>query len=185
MWSILCVENWIRHLLTAPYSTTTTGMVERLHKTIRAEFFRRHEREFASIAELQAALDGWVVDYNCQRPHQAVGMRPPVDRFQLAAAEQVLPVPASGAAESEPDRPIAEPDAGRAPGVSRWVDQAGQVSVAGFRYPVGRVFAGEPVEVVVAGGLVAILHAGVLVATHVQRHRLDHTGGEPVGRARR
>jgi hypothetical protein len=58
------------------------------------------------------------------------------------------------------------------------VDQAGQVSVAGFRYRFGRPFAGEPVEVVVAGGLVEILHAGVLVATHVQRRRPDQTGVE-------
>ena len=61
------------------------------------------------------------------------------------------------------------------------MDQAGQVSVAGFRYPVGRVFAGEPVEVVVTGGLVEIVHPGVLVATHVQHRRPDHTGVDPHG----
>jgi hypothetical protein len=58
------------------------------------------------------------------------------------------------------------------------VDQAGNVSVAGFRYSVGRVFAGEPVEVVALGGLVEILHAGVLVATRVQRRHPDQTGVE-------
>jgi len=56
----ICTENGIRHLLTAPYSPTTTGKVERLHKTMRAEFFRRHDREYVTIAELQAALDRWV-----------------------------------------------------------------------------------------------------------------------------
>jgi transposase InsO family protein len=35
----ICAGNGIRHLLTAPYSPTTTGKVERLHKTMRAEFF--------------------------------------------------------------------------------------------------------------------------------------------------
>jgi hypothetical protein len=45
--------------------------------------------------------------------------------------------------------------------------------VAGFRYSVGRVFAGEPVEVVATGGLVEIRHAGVLVATRVQRRHPD------------
>jgi transposase InsO family protein len=174
----ICVENGIRHLLTAPYSPTTTGKVERLHKTMRAEFFRGHERAFASIAELQAALDGWVVHYNCERPHQAVGMCPPADRFRLAP--KVLP--AAVADDPGPSGPEPAPAAGaeqtRPPGVSRWVDQAGQVSVAGFRYPVGRAFAGEPVEVVVTGGLVEILHAGVLVATRVQRRRPDHTGAE-------
>ncbi len=37
----ICAENGIRHLLTAPRSPTTTGKVERLHKTMRAEFFGR------------------------------------------------------------------------------------------------------------------------------------------------
>ena len=38
------------------------------------------------MAELQAALDAWVNHYNTERPHQALGMRPPIERFQLAAA---------------------------------------------------------------------------------------------------
>ena len=36
----ICAENGIRHLLTAPRSPTTTGKVERWHKTMRAEFLR-------------------------------------------------------------------------------------------------------------------------------------------------
>ena len=40
----ICTDNGIRHLLTAPYSPTTTGKVERLHKTMRAEFFSRIDR---------------------------------------------------------------------------------------------------------------------------------------------
>src|SRR5690349_16077081 len=105
MFDRICAENGIGHLLTAPYSPTTTGKVERLHKTMRLEFCRRHEREFTGIAELQAALDAWVVDYNTERPHQSLGMRPPAQRFRLAGDEKVLAVAASGPAESDP--PIA------------------------------------------------------------------------------
>jgi transposase InsO family protein len=82
MFDRICAENGIRHLLTAPYSPTTTGKVERLHKTMRAEFFTDHQRGFATIAELQAALDGWVVEYNTERPHQSCGGRPPAERFE-------------------------------------------------------------------------------------------------------
>ena len=39
MFDRICADNGIRHLLTAPYSPATTGKVERLHKTMRAEFF--------------------------------------------------------------------------------------------------------------------------------------------------
>ena len=136
---------------------------------MRAEFFRPHDREWMTVADLQAALDGWVEHYNCQRPHQSVGMRAPVERFRLAHPDPVLAVAVDEV--DPPPRPV--PAAPRPPGVSRWVDQTGQVSVAGFRYRVGRVFAGEPVEVVVTGGLVEVLHAGVLVATHPQRRRPD------------
>ncbi len=55
----------------------------------------------------------------------------------------------------------------------------GKVSLAGFAYHVGATYADEPVEVVVAGGLVDILHAGVVVATHVQRIREDQADRAP------
>jgi transposase InsO family protein len=80
----ICAVNGIRHLLTAPRSPTTTGKVERWHKTMRAEFLRDHDRRHATLEELQAALDVWVEEYNTVRPHQALGMRPPIERFQLA-----------------------------------------------------------------------------------------------------
>ena len=70
--------------------------------------------------------------------------------------------------------------AGKRPaGVSRWVNAAGKISLAGFSYAVGATYAGEPVEVVVAGGLVDILHAGVVVATHAQRLREDQADRAP------
>jgi hypothetical protein len=53
MFDRICVDNGIAHLLTAPYSPTTTGKVDRLHKTMRAEFFTpgdglfRHRRTAA------------------------------------------------------------------------------------------------------------------------------------------
>ena len=44
MFDKVCNDNGIKHLLTAPYSPTTTGKIERLHKTIRAEFLTEHDR---------------------------------------------------------------------------------------------------------------------------------------------
>ena len=78
----ICLNNGIRHLLTAPYSPTTTGKVERLHKTMRKEFFA--DQSFETIEDMQAALDAWVVDYNNEREHQSLGDVPPIRRFELA-----------------------------------------------------------------------------------------------------
>ena len=44
MFDRICADNGIRHMLTAPYSPTTTGKIERLHKTMRAEFFTPQDR---------------------------------------------------------------------------------------------------------------------------------------------
>jgi len=52
----------------------------------------------------------------------------------------------------------------RPAGVSRWVNEHGKISLAGFSYHVGAAYVSEPVEVVVSRGLVDILHARVLVA---------------------
>ena len=65
----VCAENGIAHLLTQPRSPTTTGKVERFHKTMRAECFRSTDRVFASMGRPQAAVDAWVVEYNTGRPH--------------------------------------------------------------------------------------------------------------------
>jgi transposase InsO family protein len=157
----ICHNNSVKHLLTAPYSPTTTGKVERFHKTMRQEFFIDHDRVHATIAEAQHALDAWVVEYNCDREHQSLGDRPPAERFALAALR------AADIVDEEEVTEVVERT--RPHGVSRWVDQQGFISVVKHRYRVGPTYAGEPVEVVVQGGLVEILHAGVVVATHAER----------------
>ena len=161
----ICANNGIRHLLTAPYSPTTTGKVERFHRTIRRDFLVDHDRVHATSG-LQRALDEWVAEYNSERPHQSLGDRPPLERFALAALHR-----AGRSRDAEVPHEI--PLSGRPPGVNRWVDQRGSINLGGSRYRVGATFAGESVEVVVRAGLVEILHAGVLVATHAERRRAE------------
>jgi transposase InsO family protein len=77
MFDKICNDNGIKHLLTAPYSPTTTGKIERFHKTLRAEFLTEHDGKHPTVEALQAAVDAWVIEYNTQRPHQSGGGRPP------------------------------------------------------------------------------------------------------------
>src|SRR5436853_4715159 len=83
----ICLHNGIRHLLTAPYSPTTTGKIERLHKTMRKEFFA--QARFDSIEQAQADLDAWVEHYNHHREHQAIGDVAPIRRFELAESRVI------------------------------------------------------------------------------------------------
>ena len=61
----ICRENGISHRLTAPYSPTTTGKIERFHRSLRTEFLAG--RLFDSLTHAQAALDEWVNHYNTWR----------------------------------------------------------------------------------------------------------------------
>ncbi len=158
----VCQDNGIRHLLTAPHSPTTTGKVERFHKTLKKDFLAG--KIFETIEEAQAAIDGWVQEYNHERPHQSVGDRPPIDRFRLAKRDTFEPV------EVTEERVEAEPAVPAAVRHSRRVSSNGRVSLAAHHYHVGRWLAGETVELVCRGGLVEVVHDGVLVATHARRH---------------
>jgi transposase InsO family protein len=155
----ICRENGIKHLLTAPRSPTTTGKVERWHKTLRGEFL--NGKVFASIDDAQRQIDGWVREYNFERPHQSIGKVPPNERFRLAAP---TPGPADIAVEA-----AAEIDAV----TTRRVGTTGTISFASARYKAGAWLAGETVEVVCDGGLVELRHRGVLIATHARRHAID------------
>ena len=155
----ICHENGVRHLLTAPRSPTTTGKVERFHKTVRSEFLAG--RVFASLEEAQAALDEWVAHYNAERPHQGIGMTPPLRRFELAAAAPEPVAPLEGVED--------EPPPGLRP-LTRLVSAYGTISFEATRYHVGAWLAGEAVELTLRDGLVEIAHRGVLVACHARRH---------------
>jgi transposase InsO family protein len=87
----ICREQGITHRLTGVRCPTTTGKIERFHKTLRAELLTG--RRFPSLAQAQQLLDAWVADYNTQRPHQAIAMAVPARRFQLPTAA-ATPVPA-------------------------------------------------------------------------------------------
>jgi transposase InsO family protein len=171
----ICLNNGIRHLLTAPYSPTTTGKIERLHKTMRKECFA--DRTFVSIEQAQADLDGWVSHYNHHRDHQAIGDVPPIRRFELAEQRSFEVI--SGEVELE------QPHEQEPKVVGRRVDAAGRISILTHRYHVGRHLAGQRVALESADGLLHVSHNGVVVATHARRHlaedddrmdrRSDHT----------
>ena len=155
----ICVINGIRHILTAPYSPTTTGKIERLHKTMRTELL--DGRSFASMVDAQAELDGWVTHYNHEREHQPIGYVPPIRRFEfVATTAEVLDPDASTEPVLEPPRRT----------VGRRVGNAGRISILKHRYHVGRHLAGQAVAVESVDGLLHVTHNEVLITTHARRH---------------
>ena len=149
----ICRENGIEHLLTAPRSPTTTGKIERFHRSLRVEFLAQ-ERPFTSLQTAQQALDEWVSYYNTQRPHRSLAMATPAERFN------------TGLAQGSPLRPretAAERGAGQ--WVSRRVAVNGIVSVSWQQISVGAVHAGEQCDVHVDGDLLRLWIGDQLVKT--------------------
>lgn len=106
----ICREHGIATRHTKPRSPTTTGKIERFHKTLRAELLDETV-PFADIATAQQVIDTWVRAYNQQRPHQSLKMRTPATVFAAAPppAPLDLQLPASSeafAASSTPE-PVA------------------------------------------------------------------------------
>ena len=155
----ICLNNGITHRLTAPFSPTTTGKVERLHRTMRNEFFNHFT--FDTLEETQEALDAWVLEYNTQREHQSLGDIVPARRFELARRDDLEVI--DGSVKDEQTPPPRK-------SLSRVVDDKGRVAVLRFRYHVGRAFTGETVQVTSDNGLIYVHHRDVLIATHARRH---------------
>ena len=156
----ICRENGIRHLLTAPRSPTTTGKVERFHKTVRAEFLAERRLRLDSRRPRPSSTR-WVAHYNAERPHQGIGMVAPQKRFALAGEEHLAPVVLL-AGDGETPEPSART-------YTRRVSASGRISFEDHRYHVGAWLAGEAVELTCAGGLLEVTHRGVLVAAHARR----------------
>jgi transposase InsO family protein len=156
----LCRENGITHRLTAPASPTTTGKVERFHRTLRQEFLGG--QIFTSLATAQHALDEWVEDYNTNRPHQSLRMATPAERFfdrtptgpELAADLRTLTDDRTG------DDWIA-----------RTVSSVGTISVSHQVLSVGRHRGGSIVDVHVREELLDVWSGNELLKTVLRQSR--------------
>lgn len=152
----ICRENGIEHLLTLPASPTTTGKIERFHRTLRAEFLAG--RTFADLASAQRELDAWVYAYNHERPHQALKMSPPAMRFTATQAAQVDPQLAMRDKAFTADR---DPEAW----VARRVAANGIVCVNWQQISVGKHRAGDSVDVHVMDKTLQIWSGSELIKT--------------------
>ncbi len=205
----ICRDNGITHRLTQPRSPTTTGKIERFHLSLRRELLD-DAVPFADLAAAQAAVDAWVVEYNTRRPHQAIGMAVPADRFSTgrAKAEQELlplrlpsvlalaPVPAPPA-----DQPGSVPATGSAaapdtsPGAyrggpvefDRVVPPSGNMEVLGKQFWLGTARAGMTVRFWAGTDVIHLTIAGARVKS-VRSHlstadlaRLTASGASPAG----
>jgi transposase InsO family protein len=157
----ICRENGIQHLLTQPRSPTTTGKIERFHRAIRTEF--RTDRVFSSLTAAQAELDEWVQHYNYERPHQALAMATPGQRF---FPDQPAPVAQLRSAPAGASRPGSE----RSDGiwVTRRASAVGVVCVSWQQVCLGAAAAGHNIDVWVTSQVLQFYDGDQLLRTTVR-----------------
>lgn len=111
-----------------PYHPQTRGKDERFHRSLKAEVLQGCA--FRDLDHCQRAFDDWRLVYNHQRPHEALAMGVPAERYRLSP------------------RPFPEtlPPIAYAPGdIVRKVQAHGWISFANRPWRVGRAFVGHPV----------------------------------------
>jgi transposase InsO family protein len=155
----ICREHGVTHLLTGVRCPTTNGKIERFHKTLRAGLLGG--RRFDSLAQAQQVLDAWVADYHLRRPHQALAMVVPAERFQPATTSPSL-------APGGPLQP-ARPATLSPTEVTRRVSVSGLIGVCYQQVSAGRHLAGQVVTVRLHPTVLQVFFAGQLIRTVPRR----------------
>jgi len=76
----LCEDEGIRQSFTRPYTPKTNGKAERFIQTLKRRWAYRYV--YRTSALRAASLRPWVTHYNHQRPHRALGKKPPIARLR-------------------------------------------------------------------------------------------------------
>jgi transposase InsO family protein len=111
-----------------PYHPQTQGKDERFHRTLKLELLAAPPRP--DVAAYQQAFDRWRAVYNLERPHEALGLVPPVTRYHPSprAFPEALP-----SIEYPPGDTV------------RRVQAGGEVFFHNHAFPISKAFRGQPV----------------------------------------
>ncbi len=104
----------------------TIGKDERFHRSLKEELLARHR--MPTLDECQRHFDRWQYVYNFERPHEALQMKPPIERYQ--PSRRTMPR----------TLPTVEYDHGEC---VRKVSDGGRINYHGRIHRVGRAFTGQ------------------------------------------
>lgn len=125
---VFLIDQGIRISHSRPYHPQTMGKDERFHRTLKAELLSAPP--FTDYDAAARALETWRHVYNNERPHEAIGMAVPAERYRAS--------PRAFAEKVEPFDP--------APGdMLRKVQQGGRFMYQRRRCSIPKAFAGRQV----------------------------------------
>jgi len=122
----------IRLIHGRPLHPQTQGKEERFHRTLKAEVLHSLKVEMLDIHAIQKRFDAWRDVYNFERPHEALAMDLPIDRYSVSSREypEVLPQ-----IEYSPDDVVVK------------VRDGGRICYFKKEFRVGKAFTGEYVAI--------------------------------------
>lgn len=113
-----------------PYHPQTQGKDERFHRTLKEEVLKYHN--FPSLEKAQEHFDEWRYKYNHIRPHEALGMLCPAQKYEKSQRNFSKNLPSI---EYLPEDQV------------RMVTKGGEIAFEGTRYYIGEHLRGELVAV--------------------------------------
>lgn len=117
-----------------PYHPQTLGKDERFHRTLKAE--KLSGAPYESLAQAEAALERWRQVYNTERPHEAIGLVTPIERYAPSTRSyREPPQPFEYGPDDKPRR----------------VQAGGHFSFEGRRLKVPKAFEGKTIALRPAG----------------------------------
>jgi len=141
----------IELIYSRPYHPQSRGKNERFHRTLHDEVFAL--RVFHDLAGVQRAFDAWREVYNFERPHEAIGMVVPAERYRPSPRPLPAKLPEMEYADHEIVRTV--------PGSKDYI------SFKGRYWKVPEAFRGERVAIRPRGrdGEYAVFFASHRIAT--------------------
>jgi transposase InsO family protein len=124
------IEHGVAPWHSAPFHPQSHGKNERFNRTLKAELLEG--RTFGDLQQAQQAFDGWRHRYNHHRPHDALGLAVPADRYRPSVRSYN---PIVGPFEYGPDD------------IVRSVDVAANISFRGRRLKASKALVGKYIAI--------------------------------------
>jgi transposase InsO family protein len=124
------IEHGVAPWHSAPFHPQSHGKNERFNRTLKAELLEG--RTFGDLQQAQQAFDGWRHRYNHHRPHDALDLAVPADRYRPSARSYN---PIVGPFDYGPDD------------IVRRVDAAANISFRGRRLKASKALVGKRIAI--------------------------------------
>jgi len=120
----------IRVTHSRPRHPQTNGKCERFHRTLKEDIISRHS--IRTFSHAQKLFNKWRHDYNYERPHEAIGMAVPSQRYEASKKQMPRKLPLIEYNDNA---------------ILRMVRGNGYISYKNKEYLVGEAFKGNHIEI--------------------------------------